>query len=156
MILYHVSSDIAFDGSFENRIPFELADNENDTILRTCAAPTLEQCLASIGCWEATYKVFTIDTEKLGISEEDMKTPYELDEKGLVPDALFQKEHWITKNFIVPKEDHMLIEVIKWNEDFLSYDKDTDAYVSYEENKELCSGVVIFDLKYQVLQEIKK
>lgn len=153
MILYHVSSDIEFDGVFENRIPFELAENENDNILRTCVALTLEQCFASIGCCETTFKVFTIDTEKLGISSEYIKTPHELDEEELVPDALFHKEHWITKHFVVPKEDQMVIEVTKWNEDFLSYDKNADKYVSYEENKELDCGIVIIDLEYHVLQE---
>lgn len=153
MILFHVSSDPDFDGKFQPQIPFERAENENKDILRTCGAPTLEQCFGSIGCCEGHYRVFKIDTEKLNISDECIILPHELCNRELVPDALFHQEHWITTEFTVPIEDQLFIEVLSWKEDFLSFDADKNTFVPYKDKSDLECGVVIFDLTYTILDK---
>ncbi len=156
MILYHISSYLDFNGDFKKRIPSERIESENDTILRICAAPTLEQCFASIGCCEGNYKVFKIDTDKLGIRDKDICTPQELYDKGLVPDALFHKEHWITTNFKVSIEDQTPIEVISWEEDFVSFDKKNNSYIPYVENGKFENGIIIFNLNYEIKSLLKQ
>lgn len=150
MLLYHFSRYTNFSGQFVPKIPYEPADNENVTIKRISAAPTLEQCLASVGCCEGVYRLFKVDTDKLNINAKSIVTPQELDERGQVFDALFYKEHWITVPFTVPEEDQLLIEVESWEEDYVSLVKETNQYVPYQEGTELSSGIVIYNLKYKV------
>jgi len=172
MILYHVSQDLTFDGYFQPRIPKEPMTGENDTIFRISAAPTISQCFGAIPrggvmfhhmchrC-DGYFKVFRIDTEKVGISEENIVRPHTLKEKELVPDAWFHEEHWITTPFSVSEEDHLLIQVQNWKEELQAKHIQTNKYVGEKEVKEqnLWSsvmhekGFVMLDLKYDVLAD---
>ncbi|WPS85657.1 hypothetical protein SMD22_00970 (plasmid) [Brevibacillus halotolerans] len=126
-IFYHVSTLITHDGEFTPRIPSSrLATIENDTMERICVSPAIEDCFTALpGSGDKLhdsnfekrgyYKIFRIDTEKLGIDKEFIITCDQLYKNNWVPDAFVTKEHWITKSFAVPKEDSMVIKLDSWN-----------------------------------------
>lgn len=130
MKLYHVSTDIHHDGVFQPRIPSEtirMKGEESETP-RICVALTLEGCFSAIPSGgsrldilnesqKGYYKVFEIDTEKLGISEDDILNSDFLYESGKVEDAYITDEYWITKEFSVPPEDGYVMLLQDWEED---------------------------------------
>lgn len=128
MILYHVSTDLKHTGEFTPRIPQNRhQDAEDITTPRVSAAPTIEDCLTAIpdggsGLEDlhfkqrGYFKVFKIDTEKLGITKDDIVKPETLYENDRVRDADFTNEHWIKKKFSVPIEDQFLIRLVVWEE----------------------------------------
>ncbi|WCK57384.1 hypothetical protein PP175_25290 (plasmid) [Aneurinibacillus sp. Ricciae_BoGa-3] len=125
-IFYHVSTNLRHPGVFEPRIPsFRHKQAEDTTTPRISVAPTIEDCLTAIpnggagleelnteqrGC----YLIFKIDTEKLGITDDQVVTSEVLYEKDLVRDADVTNEHWITVPFTVPAEDQFIIKLIDW------------------------------------------
>ncbi|MDF9547866.1 hypothetical protein P5798_30130, partial [Bacillus cereus] len=62
------------------------------------------------------YKVFKIDTEKLGIEDSAIVSSDVLYQEDLVRDAEVTNEHWILKGFQVAKEDSYIIKLIAWEE----------------------------------------
>lgn len=129
MAIYkHVSTNLKHDGVFIPRVPScRHKDQEDDKTLRVSVAPTIEDCLTAIpngGMYldqlnleqRGLYLLITIDTEKLGISEDDIVTSKILYETDLVRDADITNEVWITKEFRVPKEDMQIIKVTDWDE----------------------------------------
>ena len=128
-IFYHVSTNLTHPGIFKPRIPsFRHKDSEDDVIPRVCVAPSIEGCLTAIPeggmqlgelCWDQRYYflVFRIDTQKLGIPQNNIITSDELFKKDLVRDAEITNEHWITTSFVVPAEDRFLILVDNWAEE---------------------------------------
>lgn len=130
MKLYHLSTDIHHDGVFEPRIPSKdvrMKEEESETP-RICVALTLEGCFSAIPSGgsrldslnesqKGYYKVFEIDTEKLGISDSDILNSDFLYESGKVEDAYITDEHWITTGFAVPAEDSYVILLQDWEEE---------------------------------------
>lgn len=120
MILYHLSTNGTWhDGSFHPRIPNFILPGENNTIPRVCASDSIEGCLSSMPDGGANlvetieagavFRVFVIDTEKLGIHA--VLTPTELYEKKLVPDIECASEYWILEGFQAPSSDSFLIDI---------------------------------------------
>lgn len=110
-VYLHITRDLNHNGEFLPRIPKDrlLGWNEDDTTPRVCVAENLDNCLTSTGINEETIiKVFFIDIEKLGLTDDIVKWE-ELYRKNLVTDALYTKEAWITKEFSVPEEDSVII-----------------------------------------------
>lgn len=128
-IFYHVSTDLHHSGSFIPRVPTcRHQDKEDDITKRVCVAPTVENCLTSIPNGgsglenlnidrNGYYRVFKIDTDKLGISQESIVNSDTLYKEDLVRDSFFSNEHWITTSFQVAKEDTFLIKLIDWEEE---------------------------------------
>lgn len=128
MILYHVSTDIEKNGRFYPRQPSATMENELYDMPRICVAPSIADCLSAIprgGSRLDTlnleqgglYKVFRIDTEKLGIPDSAIIGWKELFQNAWVPDAEWTEEHWITEAFTVPEEDCFMIHLTNWEEE---------------------------------------
>lgn len=124
-IFYHVSTSLLNEGKFVPRIPENrITENEDDSIQRICVAPTISHCLSALpgsgNLYETHfkgrgyYKLFRIDTEKLGISDEHIISSQTIYENGWVPDAYVTQEHWITIPFTVPEEDSIIIKLDDW------------------------------------------
>lgn len=129
MVVYkHISTDLKHNGVFKPRIPScRHQDHEDAVIPRISVAPSIEDCLTAIPDGgmnlerlnlerRGLYLLMTIDTEKLGITENDIITSETLYQKDLVRDADITNEVWITKEFRVPKEDMQIIKVTDWDE----------------------------------------
>jgi hypothetical protein len=178
-IYYHISTNLNHDRSFTPRIPqFRHQDQEDDSRPRVSVAPSIENCLTAIpnggihldelsSQLRGYFLVFRIDTEKLGISEDDIVTSQTLFEKDWVRDADVTDEYWIMKSFEVPEEDCFLIKLIAWDEssaDILPHsiyavaeeDYDGDYLRAYEQvyqDMVPCS-IVIENVKF-VPQDVK-
>lgn len=127
-IYYHISNNLEHNGKFHVQIPrckHQLKEDTNTK--RICVSKTIDGCFTSIpegGCdldetnssREGIYKLFTIDTDKLGLNEDDIIDSSVLFEKDLVRDADFTDECWILKDFEISEEDCELIKLIHWNE----------------------------------------
>lgn len=173
MIFYHVSTDIEQDGHFYPRIPENIMDGEISDVNRVCVAPTIADCLSAIPVGGSRldmlnieqhgfYKIFRIDTEKLGISDEHILTWEYLFENEMVPDAEWTEEHWITTDFDVPEEDTFMIHLKDWKEEsndiipkriYVIADKEyegdyCDAYYNVFNKMVPCMSV-IKDIQYQ-------
>lgn len=131
MIFYHVSTDTSKDGVFVPGIPEHIMSGESEDYDRVCVAPSIEDCFSAIPNGGSRldelnlteigfYKVFRIDTEKLGIADSNIITSETLFKNEWVPDAEWTNEHWILKEFTVPEEDSFLIHLTEWDE--VSYD----------------------------------
>ena len=128
-IFYHVSLDLKHPGSFSPRIPENKSKigTEDDTTPRVCVCETIEGCLSAMpgggleieSLTDNQYylKVFSIDTERLGLKKEDILCWDYLYQNNLVPDAEITQEHWILKPFEVEKIDSFLIRVTDWREE---------------------------------------
>jgi hypothetical protein len=172
-IYYHLSTNLKHDGVFEPRIPdIRHQQQEDTTIGRISVAPTIEDCLTAIpnggGRLEELnimqrgyYLIFTVDTEKLGISEDQIITSEVLYEKDLVRDAEMTNEVWITTPFTIPEEDSFMIRLVEWNEEphdvfphsihAIAEEKyDGDPFEAYEEtyNEHVPCSIVIKDATY--------
>lgn len=128
MIFYHVSTNIEKDGHFYPRRPSMTMTNELFDTPRICVAPRIADCFSAIPQGGSRldelnleqgglYKVFRIDTEKLGIPDSAIIGWKELFQKAWVPDAEWTEEHWITEAFTVPEEDCFMIHLTNWEED---------------------------------------
>ncbi|WP_283747872.1 hypothetical protein [Bacillus thuringiensis] len=127
-IFYHISTDLQHSGEFVPRIPScRHQDKEDDVTNRICVSRTIDDCLSAIPSGGARleelnieqrgyYKVFKIDTEKLGIEDSDIVSSDVLYQEDLVRDADVTNEHWILKGFQVAEEDSYLIKLIAWEE----------------------------------------
>ncbi|EEM25301.1 hypothetical protein CQ064_09095 [Bacillus sp. MYb78] len=127
-IFYHISMDLQHSGEFVPRIPScRHQDKEDDVTNRICVSRTIDDCLSAIPSGGAHleelnieqrgyYKVFKIDTEKLGIEDSDIVSSDVLYQEDLVRDAEVTNEHWILKGFQVAKEDSYIIKLIAWEE----------------------------------------
>lgn len=125
-IYYHVSCDINHTGKFVPRVPEFRDDCEDSYTKRVCVAPSIEQCLTSMPggssyltttCVEDTdyfFKVFKIDTEKLGINPSDIIFSETLFKNDCVYDANITGECWVTVPFQVPEEDAFAILLQEW------------------------------------------
>jgi hypothetical protein len=129
MKLYHLSSTIKHKGKFEPRIlPIRHSLGENDNLPRVPVSTSIEGCLTAIPTGGAAlrrrvvnmhhplFRVFEIDTNKLGIPEKAIYYPQALYQGDNVVDALFTQEHWITSPFTVPAEDSYVIHLHSWSE----------------------------------------
>ena len=122
-IFYHLSTDITKIGCFIPRIPFCRHQLQEDgQTERVCVSDSIEGCLSAIPNGGSRleellikqfglFKVFVIDTEKLGISDKKIIGYQELYETGKVNDAIETKEHWILQSFEVPEEDSFIISI---------------------------------------------
>lgn len=121
-IFYHLSTEVTMNGYFMPRVPTNhLKGYEESTIKRICVSPTVEGCFTAIGNGNSAYDanfmrrgyylLFRIDTEKLGIEKKHIITNRKIYRNGWVPDANVTKECWITKEFQVPKEDTLFIQI---------------------------------------------
>jgi hypothetical protein len=128
MILYHISTELDHDGNFYPRIPESIRPGEDEKFPRICVSSSVEGCFSAIpnGSIDLDYlnyenggyyKLFTIDTKKLKIWPHEIIKPDYLYEKELVEDAQITDEHWILKEFSVPKEFSQIIRVTDWRED---------------------------------------
>ncbi|MBQ9000192.1 MAG: hypothetical protein IJ086_16070 [Clostridium sp.] len=143
-IYCHISSDLSEDNYFYPRIPDATREDENSEINRVCVAKTLEGALTAIPngagrldtyLEQSSYyfKVFIIDTEKLGINK--IMSAEELYKNDYVRDAEITGEHWILEEFEVPQEDVFYIRLNEWEEraeDIIPYSiyelSETDEY----------------------------
>lgn len=129
MIFYHVSTYLKHDGIFIPRIPSSVHKlGENENIPRVCVGKTMEDCFSALPSGGSRldilmeeqhnlFLVFRIDTEKIGIKEEDILSSERLFEEGWVIDAEHTNEHWIMTEFEVPQEDRFLIHLFDWQEE---------------------------------------
>ena len=181
--LYHVTLDIHHSGVFEARVPNSRMQSEDSTTARICVSDSIEGCLTSTP-FGSHYldenliensdliKIFVIDTAKLGLLPSDIITPCELYEKGKVDDALLTNEHWILKNFTVPKEDHLVVTVTGFDDTDWQYrfshsekailDKLDIDWSDYEAVDEACfehfgtesqSVCIIKDVNFEVVKD---
>lgn len=143
----HISTRLDFNGEFVKRVPTTRTAGENNTIERVCVASTIEGALTAIpngGMRLDTYKdveyifkLCIIDTEKLGITDEDIIKSDMLYETGMVPDAHLTEESWITKSFKINEEDMFIIKLNSWEEeshDLFSYDIQVAAETEYDDD----------------------
>lgn len=119
--LYHVSLDLNQTGVFTPRVPDSRMKDEDSETPRFCVSDTLEGCLTA-SAFGSHYldenldenngllKVFVIDTEKMGLTSEDVVSPEELYESGKVADANLTREHWILKELLISEEDQMIVK----------------------------------------------
>lgn len=151
-VFCHVSTNIKKNGFFKPRVPDNLymyVQEENDEIDRICVAPTLEKALSAIPRGGSNlfdwyedngmyFKVFIIDTKKLGIKESSIVVPEYLVKNKYVLDAEQTREHWILEAFEVTEEDSFLINVkdFKIEKDF-NILKDLDITTDYVYNNEI-------------------
>lgn len=176
--LYHVSLDFTQSGVFSPRIPVSRMESEDATTARICVADSIDGCLTA-SPFGAHYlseslletndcvKIFVIDTEKLGLTSSDVIFPENLYQSGQVDDAYLSGEHWILKEFTVPQEDQMVVqitgvddtnwkpfitfeirsELLRQGVDFEDFDELDEAYFNHcgEEIPSLCT---IKDVEY--------
>lgn len=184
MKFFHVSIDLTHNGHFIPRIPTIRAkykdSEENKTIPRICVGKSLGDCFSAMPNGNSKldilaedqkglFKVFEIDTKKLGIKKEDILDDEYLYNKDLVRDALHTNENWILKEIKVPKEDSYIILLENWIEEIedivpshiwnkaMSTDGD---YISlyeeyYPDDPFVPCMVVIDDLKYKIIDKDK-
>lgn len=180
MIFYHVSQDLTHNGNFYLKVPETRADDEDSKIKRICVGKSIEDCLSAMPdggysldmhCYtelKGLFKVFKIDTDKIGINENDIILDDELYKTDLVRDALHTNECWLLKNFSVNKEDSFFIYLNDWteeSEDLVEYslwnasmEGDGDYFSLYEEKYDSCFVpciVVIENIKYLILNKEK-
>ncbi|MEK3955926.1 MULTISPECIES: hypothetical protein [unclassified Psychrobacillus] len=129
MRFYHISTELLHTGLFQPAIPKNRhKDAENDKIPRICVSNSVEGCLSAIPnggsrldemnySRRGYYLLFTIDTEKLGISSENIMTNEQIYELDYVRDADFTGEHWILQEFQVDASDIQLICLHDWAEE---------------------------------------
>lgn len=132
MKFYHISTDLTHNGIFIPRIPTITANfkdkKEDKTIPRICVGKSLADCFSAMPNGNSRldilaeeqkglFKVFEIDTEKLGITKKDILDDKYLFNKDLVRDALHTNENWILKRIKVPKEDSYIILLENWIEE---------------------------------------
>lgn len=133
----HITSDLDKDSYFYPRVPGVIRDDENSNIDRICVAKTLKGAFTAIpngaGRLDAYldessyyFKVFVINTEKLGITK--IMNSEELYKKDYVRDAEITGEHWILEPFTVPQEDIFYIRLDNWKEEAI----DVIPYEIYE------------------------
>jgi len=146
MIVYHISKDVTHDGVFEPRIPDNRMDNEDAESKRVCVSTSIAGCFTSMPMGASQldvtnveqkgyYKLFTIDTDKLGIPSSSIVTSQVLHEEDLVRDAEHTDEVWLLDGFTVPDEDQTLICLLDWQEesaDIIPYNIYTLADEAYE------------------------
>ena len=172
-IYYHISTELEHDGVFTPRIPdIRHKQQEDVTIGRVSVAPSIADCFTAIPngggrldelniMQRGYYLVVKVDTEKLGIQEEDMMFSEELYEKDLVRDADFTNEVWITKPFKVDADDMFLIQLKDWEEnpvdvfphsifEIADRDYDGDVHEAYSNiyNEHVPCSVAICDVVY--------
>lgn len=130
MKFYHVSQDIHHDGVFTPRIPSRDSrmDGEDIENERICVSRTLAGCFSAFPGGGSRldelnekqrgyYKVFEIDTEKLGIADEHILSSEMLFESGKVEDACFTDECWIMIPFTISSDDCYMIYLSDWEEE---------------------------------------
>jgi len=134
MILYHISTEPNHNGNFVPKVPDRRLITENNEKPRISLSPTIDGCLSAIPLGGAylhqwykskdeietncrfhngyrKFKLFKVDTEKLKIPDANIYEPEDLIECGFCEDAHITKEHWITTEFKVPKEDQAIFTV---------------------------------------------
>lgn len=102
MILYHVTNDTQLPDvcMFMPRVPESAAFDENKNIPRICMCPSIELCLQAMPCdsrcdclsHDGRIKVYSGEFEK-----EKLIGPQELYDRNYVPDALENREYWVTQ-----------------------------------------------------------
>ncbi|MFW5962305.1 MAG: hypothetical protein ACOCQR_01700 [bacterium] len=145
MILFHLSENLFHNGKFYPQVPRSIMDNEEKDIERVCVSTTIEGCLTAmpnggskLDCFIQEllefnrnsylmsgfkdenipdFKLFKIDTEKIGISQENIINYETLYKKNYVRDAYWTEECWITEKFSVPDEDISYIKIEDWQEE---------------------------------------
>lgn len=137
MKLYHVSTEIETNPiQFVPRVPESRMIGENTTIPRICFSTEIIKCLKSIpdsydGLYNkyhlqqtmgipALFTVFTTDFND--VEAHHILYPEELMNKGFVPDAIKQQEHWITK------ELHLSPSSLIWVEHLVQENDDTQFH----------------------------
>lgn len=173
-IYYHVSTALRHDGVFTPRIPdIRHKEQEDASTHRVSVAPTIEDCLTAIPngggrldelneAQRGYYLIVKVDTEKLGIQEQDIVLSDTLYERDLVRDADFTKEVWITTPFKVEQEDMFLILLKKWQEkpkDVFPYaiyaiaerDYEGDVHEAYAElyNEHVPCSIAVSDIEFE-------
>lgn len=127
-IFYCVSKDLLKDGYFYPRIPKNRDWREDASVTRICVSKHLDGCFTSMPGGNLNisnlnhethgiFKVFRIDTEKLGISPENIIDTDVLYQTNKVQDAYWTDECWILEPFTVPDEDISLINLHHWETD---------------------------------------
>lgn len=127
-IFYHVTMDLFHNGRFTPRIPMVRGYDENEVTPRVCVSSTVAGCFNSVPFGNiklskannqshGLYKLFKIDTKKLGIPDNAIVTSEELYQRNEVCDAYWTEETWITVPFVVPEEDTDIIILNEWESD---------------------------------------
>lgn len=155
--LYHVSLDITHSGVFDSRVPESRMQDEDSVTPRICVSDSIEGCLTASG-FGAHYlgenlfenndllKVFIFDTEKLGLTSDDVIFPEELYQSGKVDDANLTNEHWVLTSVSIPAEDQYVVKVTGFD------DSRWDFFFSYKERLQLEKRNVNFN-DYEALQD---
>lgn len=121
---YHVSLDLSHNGNFSPKVPRDRYTTEDSYTKRICVSDSIAGCLNAIPDgllfteeYHGYFKLFEINTEELGISDNEIVQPLSLYENNGVYDALLTGEHWILSGFNVPKEKQFICNLM-WHEDF--------------------------------------
>lgn len=129
MIFYHVSNFLYHSAYFYPRIPrYRHPMGEDKKTPRISVGSNIDDCFSAIpGGGRALrrfrfkqrgyFLLYRINTEKLGIKEENIIYAEELEQEKKVFDVSLTKENWITVPFTVPPEDQFLIQVQDWKEE---------------------------------------
>lgn len=171
---YHISLDLSHNGNFSPKVPRDRYTTEDSYTKRVCVSDSIAGCLNAIPDgllfteeYHGYFKLFEIETDKLGISNNEIVQPLSLYENNGVYDALLTGEHWILSAFNVPKEKQFICNLM-WHEDFsrisltleqlnklrLSLGNDFDLSSSpkelFEELFEYANRAIISDLEERI------
>lgn len=156
---------------FELRVPNTIMRGEDNTVGRICVGRTIHDCIkahphsfynltnkvdenpdATFSDYEDWMASFTVQLESkkrfllykvytLEVSESDLIGPAELQEKGLVPDALFTQEHWLMKETPPVSIQYLIID-----SKYEAFDSDeffVDYLFNYEVTEDIPSGTLL-------------
>lgn len=122
-----MSTNLFHDGVFFPRVPQSRHPlGEDDKTPRVSVSTSVAGCFTAIPGggdeldWllkkqAGIFKLFQINTEKLGILNDQIIPPSTLFQNHSVIDATFSNEHWILTSFEVPTEDSHIIMIKELN-----------------------------------------
>lgn len=159
---YHVSGGIN-PGVFTPRVPqYRHRFGEDDEVNRISVAKTVGGCFTGMprgGSYldmnvAETYGLFTIfriDTEKMGIDQEQIIDSQILYQEGLVIDSLETEECWITTEFMVSAEDIINVKLVDWEEvprDTIIHESAKCRYPEFIKNHKICTNIMITNMVF--------
>ena len=101
MTLYHITDrlELLAEGkrTFFPRVPYSCSDSEDKTTPRICFAPSIPLAIQATGLdIHKGSRILVYELESEHLHKHVLIPPEELYEKQLVPDALENKEWWVT------------------------------------------------------------
>ena len=120
--LYHLSFSKVKNNLFVPRVPEIRLEGEDCNVLRICFSETIEGCISAMPNGVGSIKglvilneedisccgVYLYELDLSKIKKDNIITPKELMEKGLVPDALQTGEYWIINQKVKCKNPKLI------------------------------------------------